>query len=130
MKTLKRYLFTLLIGFASVAMIAWSKGVFAQTDPATIFHILCDSFFAVGTVITCFGLLIFSTNEGTFDIIVYGVTSFWDMFRKKSVRKYETFYDYRASHAEKKLRFWFVVISGLIFVAISLIMLYFYKQYK
>lgn len=130
MKSIKKYLFTLLIGFSTAALIAWSKGVFAQTAPVQIFHILCDSFFVVGVVITCVGLLVFSSNEGTFDILVYGMSSFIDMFRKKSTKKYDTFYDYRESRADKKIGFGFMLICGLVFIAISLVMYLLYRRYK
>ena len=92
MKLLKKYLITLAIGFALVALIAWSKDIVKQTGIVDILHILCDCFFAVGVVITSAGLLIFSSNEGTFDGIVYGVGSFADMFRKKAKKKYHTLY--------------------------------------
>lgn len=123
MKTFRKYLITLTAGLAAVAAIAWAKDVFAQTEPARIFHILCDAFFAVGTVMCCAGLLIFSSNEGTFDMISYGVSSFLDLFRAKSKKKYATFFDYRESKADVKIRFGFLLICGLIFLAISLAML-------
>ncbi|MBR0443028.1 MAG: DUF3899 domain-containing protein [Clostridia bacterium] len=130
MKLIKKYLITLIIGFSTAALIAWSKDVFSQTALVQIFHILCDSFFAVGTVIVCAGLLVFSSNEGTFDIMVYGMNSFLDMFRKKSRKKYDTFYDYRESRADKKIGFGFLLICGLLFVAISLVMYLLYAQHR
>lgn len=129
MKSLKKYLITLLIGFLAVFGIVWSKDVFSQAALVDVFHILCDGFFAVGVVITAAGLLIFSSNEGTFDAIVYGLRSFFDMFRKQKTLKYDTFYDYRESRAEKKLKFGFLLICGLILLAISLIMYLFYRRY-
>lgn len=130
MKSIKKYLITLIVGFSTAILIAWSKDIFAQTAPVQIFHILCDSFFAVGTVIVCAGLLVFSSNEGTFDILVYGMNSFLDMFRKSSRKKYDTFYDYRESRADKKNGFGFLLICGLLFVAISLVMYLFYAQHR
>lgn len=123
MKKLRKYFITLTAGLAAGVAIAWAKGVFAQTDPASVFHILCDCFFAVGTVLCCAGLLIFSSNEGTFDMLSYGVSSFLDLFRTKSKKKYDTFFDYRESKADKKIRFGFLLICGLIFLAASLAML-------
>ena len=120
MKKLRKYLITLIAGLAAVAAIAWAKDIFAQAEPAKIFHILCDAFFAVGTVLTCAGLLIFSSNEGTFDMLVYGVSSFIDLFRAKSQKKYATFFDYRESRSDVKLPFVFLLICGLLFVAVSL----------
>lgn len=130
MKTWKKYLITLLVGLAAVAMILLSKDFFAQTEPVNIFHILCDAFFAVGVLLTGAGLLVFSANEGTFDMLVYGVKTFVGMFRKNSAKKYDSFYDYRESRADRKLSFGFIVITGLIFLAVSFLMYYFYCQYR
>ena len=123
MKKIRKYLITLIVGLAAVLGIAWAKDLFSQTDPGTICHILCDVFFAVGTVITCVGLLIFSANEGSFDMLSYGMSSFIDLFRTKSKKKYATFFDYKESRADKKHSFGFLLICGLLFVAVSLVLL-------
>lgn len=130
MKALKKYLITLLIGFAGVALILWSKDILAQTELAAVFHILTDAFFAVGVVMTSAGLLVFSSNEGTFDMLVYGVRSFLDIFRKNKKNQFDSFYDYRESRADKKLPFGFIVICGLFFLAVSFVMLFIYHQYS
>ena len=130
MKLLKKYLITLLIGFAIVALILWSKDIFSQTSTAQIFHILTDAFFATGVFVTSAGLLVFVSNEGTFDMLVYGVISFFDMFRKTSKKKYETFYDYRESRKDIKIKFGFIVLCGLFFLAVSMVMYLFYKKYS
>ena len=123
MKKFRKYFITLIVGLAAVAGIAWAKDILAQTEARRVFHILCDSFFAVGTVMCCAGVLIFSGNEGTFDMLKYGVSSFLDLFRAKSQKKYDTFFDYRESRSGKKIRFGFLLICGLIFLAVSLAML-------
>lgn len=130
MKAIRKYVITLLIGFAAVALIIFSKDILSQTAPVDIFHILCDAFFAVGVVISGAGLLVFSSNEGTFDMLVYGIKSFVDMFRRNSIKKYDTFYDYRMSREDKKIQFGFLLICGLFFLAISFVMYYLYRQYK
>ena len=130
MRAGKKYWITLLIGFGAVALLLWAKDIFGQTEAVDVFHILCDVFFAVGFFITAAGLLVFSSNEGTFDMLIYGTKSFLDLFRKDSLKKYDTFYDYRMAKSEKKLPFAFLLICGLIFLAISLVMYYFYRQYS
>lgn len=130
MKSLKKYLITLFVGFLAAGLIAWNRGVMDQTGLSAVFHILCDAFFVVGVVVTASGLLIFSSNEGTFDMIVFGLKSFWGLFRKNYVRSTETFYDYRMSRAEKKTPFGFLLICGLFFMAISFVMLFLYHQYS
>ncbi len=128
MKSFKKYLITLLAGFAGAALIAWSKDILDQTTALAVYHILCDAFFVVGVVITAAGLLIFSTNEGTFDMLTYGMKSFVDIFRKEKKLKYDTFYDYRMERAEVKIPFGFLVICGLFFMAVSMVMLALYHQ--
>ncbi len=129
MKTFLKYFITLLVGFLMALGIMMSKDLFAQTNPVVIFHILCDAFFATGVVISGMGLLIFTSNEGTFDMMVYGVRSFFDMFRKNPSKKYPTFYDYRTSREDKKIKFGFMLICGVFFIAVSLVMYYFYTRY-
>lgn len=129
MKKLK-YFITLLCGFAASMLIFLVKDIFSQTEAVNVFHILCDGFFAVGIVITAAGLLIFSSNEGSFDAIVYGVGSFIDMFRRTSKRKYETLYDYRESRSEKKVKFGFLLICGLFFILLAMVMYLFYRKYS
>ena len=130
MRSIKKYLITLLVGFACLFLILWSKDIFSQTEAVKVFHILCDAFFVVGVVMTGVGLLIFSSNEGTFDMLVYGVSSFFDLFRKVSRKKYATFYDYRVSREDKKIRFGFMLICGLFFLAVAFIMFFIYRQYS
>ena len=119
-----------LIGFVLVALIIGAKGIFSQTEPVQIFHILCDGFFAVGVVITSAGLLVFSANEGAFDVLVYGISTFLGMFRKNYERKYETLYDYKESRSGKKNKFGFLLVCGVVFIVISLIMYALYALYR
>lgn len=127
---MRKYWITMLIGCAMVALIANAKDVFSQTQSVVVYHILCDAFFVTGTVIFAAGMLVFSSNEGTFDMIVYGVKTFVDAFKKNSVKKYDTFYDYRVSREEKKFKFGFLLICGSVFLLVAFVMYYLYRQYS
>ena len=129
MRGLRKYLITLAVDILGVAAILWSKDIFGQTTARAVFHILTDAFFVIGFVTAAAGLLVFSTNEGTFDMLVYGVSSFVDMFRKTSRKKFDTFYDYRQSRVDSKIPFAFLLVCGAVFLAISFVMYYFYRQY-
>ena len=130
MRAGKKYAITMVIGFALVALLLWAKDIFGQTEAVDVFHILCDVFFAVGVFITSAGLLVFSSNEGTFDMLVYGTKAFIDLFRKAPIKKYDSFYDYRMARSETKLPFGFLLICGLFFLAVSMVMYYFYRLYS
>ena len=126
----KKYLITIGAALTAVLVIICVKDVFNQTSPAQVLQILCDAFFAIGVIVTGFGLLVFSSNEGVFDGLLYGVGSFIDFFRTTGKRKYPTLYGYKQSRGGKKLSFGFIVISGVGLIAVSLILLIFYHQYK
>ena len=129
MKTVFKYLITLGIGFAMAAFIAYSKNILSQTEPLIIFHILTDSFCVPAVLITGMGALAFISNEGGFDALSYGLTSFFDIFRKEKRNKHKTYYDYKAEKAEKTLPVSFLLVSGLIFMGIMALMYWLYTQY-
>ena len=145
MKAFKKYLIAFLVGLGFALWIMVSKDLFSQTELVKVYHILCDAFFVPGVLLLCSGLLVFSSeavtlfanvlhrklvfssNEGTFDMIIYGCNSFWDLFRKKSKKKYPTFYDYRESKAGKKVKYGFLLICGGVYTALAGIMYLLYS---
>ena len=129
MKTFLKYLITMVVGLALTAWLAWARDIMAQTELVKIYHILCDSFFITGVIITSTGSLIFVGNEGAFDPIVYGLRSFANIFKKRDKRKMESYYDYRMARLENKLGFVFLLICGVVFLAVSGVMYMQYSKY-
>ena len=129
MKTLKKYLITLGVGLILVFLIISSKGIFDVTDAKSVFHILCDAFFAIGCTMAGIGLLVYTSNEGVFDGLVFGVTSFFNMFRKNYEKKYKDLYEYKESKASKKYSFGFLLICGMALLAVSVVMYLFSRKY-
>ncbi len=127
MTKLKQYLITTGVGLLLTFLIALLRDVVSQTETKEVIKILCDSFFVSGTLLTCVGLLIVASNLGAFEMIVYGMTSFIDFFRKRSERKYATFYDYHEARANNKTSFWYMLIIGLALIGVSLIFLMAYE---
>jgi hypothetical protein len=127
MSNIKKYIITTAIGLILTFVIALLKDLTNQDETIKVIHILCDSFFVTGVLLTGSGLLVVSSNLGAFDMLVYGMTSFIDYFRKKSERKYETFYDYRVSREKEKVGFAFLLFVGIAFLCISLIFLVIYQ---
>ena len=129
MKTTFKYLITLGIGFALTAWVVISKDIFNQTDMVDILQILADGFTLPAVLLLGSGGLVFASNEGTFDSLVYGVRSFMDMFRKERKNEFKSFYDYKESKAEKRMSFGFLLISGLVFAVLTAITLVLYTKY-
>ena len=130
MKTIKKYLITLAVGFLMAGLVMYSKDIFNQTELSEILHILTDSFSIPAVLITGFGGLIFVSNEGVFDGLAYGVTSFIDMFRKEKKNQFRTFYDYKESKSERDMSFGYLLICGVLFIVIDAVMLMLYNQYS
>lgn len=128
MKQIYKYLITFLVGLLFAVIIMLTKSIFFQDNVKDVMHILTDAFFVPGVIICGFGLLVVASNGGTFDILSYGLISFFNLFRKDiNKRKYKTFYDYRVAHHEKPKGFWYLVFVGLFYICLSLLFLYIYE---
>jgi len=128
MKSIKKYLITIAVGFLMAGLVMTSKDIFSQTDLSKIFHILTDSFTVPAVLITGFGALVFVSNEGAFDGLTYSVTSFIDIFRKEKKNKYHTYYDYKESKSERNTPFGYLLICGLIFIVITAVFYLLYTK--
>ena len=119
-----KYLITLIIGLLFAFIYAVLNNIFAQTDREKIFHILTDSFFVPGILFVCFGILVFSSNGGTFDMIKYGTVRFLSLFKRDyNDVKYKSYYEYVSEKHEKNQSFGYLIMVGIVFIIISLIFL-------
>lgn len=124
---MKKYLITIIIGLVFTGLILLSKDIIFQENAKDVFHILTDSFFVTGVVLSGVGVIIFASNEGTFDMLKFGVIKFFDLFKRDMTKvKYRTFYDYRVERLEHKQGFGFMLLVGIGFIAISIIFLLLY----
>ena len=67
------------------------KGIFNLNEYRDIMIAIIDSFFSIGILYVCFGLLIFVNNDGIFNIFVYGIKQAVNVLRfdKEKQRIYE-----------------------------------------
>ena len=127
MKKILSYLIPTLICLGFSLLIVISKNIFRVSSIKQIMQIVCDGCFAPGVIILCIGLLIWASNEGTFDMLAYGITKIFDVFRKDMSKvKYKTFYDYRVAKQDEKKSFSHLVLVGIIFCGISFVFLMIY----
>lgn len=129
MKTLYKYLITFGIGIAMAFWTASVNDIFNKTDIVEILKIVVNALTLPAVVITGIGGLVFASNEGAFDALAYGMTSFLDIFRKEKKNKFTSFYDYKQSREDKRMGFGFLLITGLVFMVLMGIMYLVYRQY-
>ncbi len=129
MKTVYRYIITSCVGLLIVVLIGWARGGFAEENAQVLAQIWCDAFFASGAFLVCGGLIVVASNGGVFDMLGYAVTLLWYTFKSSKVeRKYKTFYDYRESRKDKKRSVSFVLVVGLVLVAVAVVLLFVYDS--
>ena len=129
-KNIIAYAICLILEASITCILLFTRGI-TTAGGQDFFHIMCDAFFVPGVIFTGFGLLVVASNGGAFDMLAYGTMSLIALFyRNPAKRKYPTFYDYRQSKEDKKTRYWHLLISGLIFIFISVIFLIIYMQYE
>ncbi|MCH5151922.1 MAG: DUF3899 domain-containing protein [Clostridiales bacterium] len=119
------YVITAAVLAALTLLIAWAFGGYNHAETWVIICYWGDSFAIPGAVCFGFGILVWASNGGAFDIFAYGGRIFVRMFFKKDVidRKYRTYYDYRESRKDKSRSFWFMIIVGGAYLTVGAVLL-------
>ena len=124
---MKRYIISIIVGLFLTGFVVFSKDAFHQESTKDTIQVLVDGFFVSGALLTLYGGLVFTSNEGAFDMLKFGIIKFFDLFKTDlSKAKYNTFYDYRVERMEKKQPIAYLLLVGLGFLAISMILLIIY----
>lgn len=127
MKKVLPYLITSFIGAAIVTIIILAQSIWAAGSTVEVMRILSDAFFAAGVVIGGVGLLVFASNGGVFYMLSYAVIRFFDLFKRNmNDRKYKDFYEYKQAKEEKQHGFGFMLIVGIVFIAVAGVFLIMY----
>lgn len=128
MKKVLPYLISALVG-AAVAIIIMFASYKIHTVPPVrenakeIMGILSNAFLVPGVILGGFGLIIFASNGGAFDMLAFAVIRFFDLFRKDVKGKYKDFYEYREAKKDRGFKTSFMFWVGLAFIAVSVVFL-------
>lgn len=130
---IKKYLkYIISCGIAGllVFLILLTKGI-SPINTQESFKNLTDAFFAVGMLYVCAGLLILVSNAGTFAMMKYGFIQFFNFFRKDFTKeKYRTFYEYRLAQKHDKKSYFYLLVIGFIFIAVSMLFLWQWYEWQ
>ena len=123
------YVVSAVVGMVVFTIIVCTKKIWNYDDGKQVLRILSDAFFVPGGILAGVGLLIFASNGGAFDMLSYAFIRFCDLFRRDvRNKKYKDFYEYREAKKDKKRGMAFMLIVGVIFIALAGIMLIAYYQ--
>ena len=109
-------------------LIAWWRGAFVISDRKALFVALSDAFFIPGFFATFYGLHIIIYTGDVFKALARLIRKLFQRFRQDSVdRKYRNFHRYTKAVREKKHKFWYLIIVGAMFMAISAAFLFIFS---
>lgn len=128
MKKLLKYLILGIVDAVALFVFVLLRGIFNMTEPYQVYHILSDGCFLIGVLNFGIGGLIFVSNEGTFDILGYGLRSFWGFFFK-GLNKYADFIDYKESKHKVKFPVFNFLGFGVLFITFAYLFLKSYQRY-
>lgn len=128
MKKLRKYIITLFVGLLIVLLVALFNGAFDSNSKKDTVKYLCDAFFISSVIIGGIGLLVFASSEGAFDMIVYGLQSFFSLFKTPGKRKYASYYEYKESKAKEKIESGFMLYVGLFLFLVMIILYIIYNK--
>ena len=126
-KTLLRCAVSLGIALVVTVLVLLALGGFASgiTTQERVTH-LSNAFFAVGSLWFGFGVLLWASGEGAFDLLSYSVTL---LFRVKTVYERETYAEYKERKRGKRTNFFLVVmVPGAILLLVALIFAVYFEH--
>lgn len=86
-----------------------------------LFHCLSDACFSSGVLLAGAGGLLFAASKGVFDLMFYSVHSLFTVTFRRDRR--ESFAEYTAERREKRRDFKALLITGAVFILLSVIFL-------
>lgn len=113
------------LGLCMAALISVAKGAFTAETAADRILAFCDGFSVSGVLLLCFGLMIWISNEGVFDILSYAVQKgLHHLIPGRASEDLGSFYDYKTSKATgKRLGSAFLIVPGIVILTIGMILM-------
>lgn len=107
------------IGFLITLAVFFLNGIFNATTLIEIFKKLSDGFFVPAVLLIGGGLLVFCSNEGTFDMLIFGAGRLFSVFIPNPNRK--SYLEFKESRKDKKREFLYLILAGAVHLLLSII---------
>ncbi|HEY8390058.1 MAG TPA: DUF3899 domain-containing protein [Clostridia bacterium] len=114
-----KYVITFSIGGCFSFLAFFRQNLFEKSNLLDIFEILSNGFLLAGIIIFGLGSLIFVSNEGAFDIFVFGFKNFFSLFNREKRETRQTYFEYRQERSNKKTSFLFLLFVGGFYLLLS-----------
>ena len=127
-KTLLYYVITLVVGLVISIPLAYYRGLGTAENTAYACRYLSDGLFVAGVLLTGFGMMVWISTTGFFDMFSYAGHSLLVLFSSlRSPKEHESFYDYKMKKEEKRGQAKpYILIVGIGFILAALVCLFLY----
>lgn len=116
------YIISSVTGILIFVLIICVNKIWDQSNTKSVMQVLSDAAFVPGVILAGFGLIVFASNGGVFDMLSYGFIRFFDLFKKDCRNnKYKDYYEYSQSKKDRKRGMAFLLIVGLAFIMLSVV---------
>lgn len=123
---LKKLLITTCVSIVLVVGCLFIFKIHEADTSAKVLTSICNSFFVVGGIVLCLGLLTWCSNHGAFIGLMYGFKTIFERRRfEKSFQQRQSYGEYRASKLAKQKDFLHLILVGVAFLLISIIIMLF-----
>lgn len=111
-----------------IAIVIWlTTGLLDASGTADFLRILSDGFFVAAALLLGYGGLIWTYNGGVFDGIGFSFKTLIDRMRRDYDDRRQTFMEYRENREAKASSPMYVLLGGLIHLALAVIVLLIYQ---
>ena len=119
-ETFVAYTVVIAIGLLMAAGVCGSKNILNRPMSEAI-KILSDAFLLPAAMFCGLGGLVFASNNGIFNIMVYGTKSFFcHLFRRKEfLNRYKDYFEYNKEKSRESASFGFMLIPGIVFMILA-----------
>lgn len=122
MKKPVKVLIHVAVGLAIALVVMFSGGVTSAETTKDALRIVCDGFFVAGALLLAFGGLRWTYNGGVMDGLGYSAKTVVNRMRPHYEEHRESFAEYRAKREAKAASPFAFVVSGLILLALAVIL--------
>ncbi len=119
----KEILWPVVVGTAIFFLCALRFSLFSLAESREVLRRLSDSFLVPGVLLAGVGFISWAGTEGAFDMLAYGMKTFFSLFSKKRMESLpRTYYDYKEQKAAER-RPWLktALFVGLAFFAFGIL---------
>ena len=119
-----RYGVSAVIATALLFLILFLNGYWNLTEPQDKLRVMCDAFSLPGILLVLTSGLIFASNAGAFDGLIYGLRVGVEIILPFLPHKYVKYRDYIQKRREKKVKgYSFIFFTGAAFLTAGLVLL-------